>query len=63
VNVPVHETIHLDLPQAKTMWGVMTRTIARCTAVKAGIWANRLLGRPDFAMTTLFPTSSASPVL
>jgi hypothetical protein len=55
VNGLLHDTCHLAFPRAKTMWGVVTRIIAKCTAINAGIWANRLLGRPDFALSTLFP--------
>lgn len=55
VNGLLHETFQLAFPKAKTMWGVVTRIIAKCTAVNVGIWANRLLGRPDFAFATLFP--------
>lgn len=55
VNGLLHETFHVAFPKAKTMWGVVTRIIAKCTAVNVGIWANRLLGRPDLAMATLFP--------
>jgi hypothetical protein len=56
VNGLLQETLHLAFPKAKTMWGVVTRIIAKCTAVNVGIWANRLLGRPDFALTTVFPS-------
>jgi len=55
VNGLLHETCHLASPKAATMWGVVTRIIAKCAAVNAGIWANRLLGRPDFALSDLFP--------
>ena len=54
VNGLLQETFHLAFPKAKTMWGVVTRIIAKCTAVNLGIWANRLLGRPDLAIETLF---------
>jgi hypothetical protein len=55
VNGLLQETFHLAFPQAKTMWGVLGRIIAKCTAVNVGMWANRLLGRADFAHATLFP--------
>lgn len=51
----LHETFDLAFPLAKTMWGVVTRVVAKCTAVNLGIWANRLLGRNDLALKTLFP--------
>ena len=54
VNGLLQETFHLAFPRAKTIWGVVTRIIAKCTAVNVGIWANRLLGRPDLALETLF---------
>jgi hypothetical protein len=55
VNGLLQETFHVSFPKAKTMWGVMCRIIAKCTAVNVGIWANRVLGRADLAMADLFP--------
>jgi hypothetical protein len=56
VNGALSGTFHLAFPLAKTMWGVVTRVAAKCTAVNVGIWANRLLGRDDLALETLFPS-------
>lgn len=56
INGVLHDTFHLRFPRARTMWGVVCRIAAKCTAVNLGIWANRFLGRPDFAMATVFPS-------
>lgn len=55
VNGALVEPLHLPFPRAKTMWGVVTRVAAKCAAFNLGIRCNRLLGRPDLALTTLFP--------
>lgn len=55
VNGLLAEVFHLAYPLAKTMWGVVTRVAAKCPAVNLGIWCNRLFGRADFALATLFP--------
>jgi len=54
INGQLTEVLHLAYPRAKTMWGVVCRVAAKCTAVNLGIWCNRLLGRPDLALQTLF---------
>ena len=54
INGQLTEVFHLAFPQAKTMWGVVCRIVAKCTAVNLGIWVNRWLGRPDLALQTLF---------
>lgn len=56
VNGVLAEVFHLAFPKAKTMWGVVTRVAAKCTALNLGIWCNRHVGRPDLALATLFPT-------
>ncbi len=55
VNGLLAEVFHLAFPTAKTMWGVVTRVAAKCTALNLGIWCNRLFGRPDLAVDNLFP--------
>lgn len=55
VNGQLTEVLHLRYPRAKTAWGVVTRVLAKCAAFNLGVWLNRLLGRPTFALATLFP--------
>lgn len=55
VNGVLAETLHLPFPRAKRMWGVVTRVAAKCAAFNLGIWCNRLFGREDLAVDTLFP--------
>jgi hypothetical protein len=55
VNSALAETWHLPFPKAKTDWGVVWRVAAKCAAFNLGIGLNRWLGRPDLALTTLFP--------
>lgn len=54
INGLLADVFHLAFPQAKTMWGVVTRVAAKCTALNLGIWCNRLFGRDDLAVDTLF---------
>jgi hypothetical protein len=44
----------LAFPQAKTTWGVLTRVAAKLLAFNLGICLNRLFGRPDLTLATLF---------
>ncbi len=55
VNDILNTALHLPYLRAKTPWGVVTRLTAKCTAVNVGIWVNRLLGRAELAIDTLFP--------
>jgi hypothetical protein len=55
VNAILNDALHLRWPGAKTWWGVVTRVTAKCAAFNLGIWLNRLLGRDDLAIKTLFP--------
>lgn len=55
VNAILDAALHLAFPRAKTPWGTVTRIAAKCCAFNVGIWVNRLLGRPDLAIDTLFP--------
>lgn len=54
-NAILDQALHLARPAAKTPWGLVTRLTAKCAAYNVGIWVNRLLGRPDLAIDTLFP--------
>lgn len=54
VNETLTDVLHLPFPLAKTMWGVVTRVATKCAALNLGIRVNRLLGRNDLALTTLF---------
>lgn len=53
INALLADALHLAYPQAKTPWGVMTRIAAKCAALNAGMWINRVLGRPDLAIASL----------
>lgn len=46
---------HLAYPGGRTMWGVVTRLVAKCTAFNCAIWLNRAVGRPALAVGTVFP--------
>ena len=54
VNGVLDDVLHLAFPKAKTMWGVVTRVAAKCAALTLGIRCNRLFGRADLAIATLF---------
>lgn len=54
-NAILDAALHLARPLAKTPWGLITRLTAKCAAYNVGIWINRMLGRPDLAIDTLFP--------
>jgi hypothetical protein len=55
INSLLTETFHLHFPQGRTIWGMVTRIVGKCTAVNVAIWCNRQVGRPDLAAATLFP--------
>jgi hypothetical protein len=55
VNDQLTQTLHLPYPGARTRWGLLTRVAAKLAALNIGIWLNRHLGRPSFALATLFP--------
>lgn len=54
INGVLAEVFHLAYPKAKTMWGVVCRVAAKCAACNLGIRLNRVFGRPDLALATLF---------
>ncbi len=53
INGLLHEVFHLDFPLAKTMWGVVTRIVVKCTACNLATWLNRQFGRPPLVHRTL----------
>lgn len=55
VNALLDRVLHLAYPGGQTMWGVVTRIVAKCAAFNCGIWLNRHLGRSDLELGTLFP--------
>ncbi len=54
VNSHLENVFHLPFPLARTRWGLLTRVAAKLAAFNLGIWINRLFGREDFALATLF---------
>lgn len=54
VNAHLVHTFQLAYPLARSRWGLLTRVAAKLAAVNLGIWVNRLFGRPDLALRTLF---------
>ncbi len=54
VNDHLEQALALWYPRAHTIWGLLTRVAAKLTAFNLSIWLNRLFGRPDFAVATLF---------
>lgn len=55
VNAGLGDALHLAFPRARTRWGLLTRVAAKLVSFNLAIWINRLLGRPDLAVATLFP--------
>jgi hypothetical protein len=55
VYAALKDVFHLERPGGHTMWGVVTRIIAKCTAFNCALWMNRRFGRPSMAIATLFP--------
>lgn len=54
VNNVLDQALHLKFLGARSKWGLLTRVAAKLVAFNLGIWLNRLFGRPDFAVATLF---------
>lgn len=46
--------LHIKYPKARTEAGLVTHLVTSCIALNLGIYLNRLFGRPDFAIGTLF---------
>jgi hypothetical protein len=55
VNAQLTEVLGLSFPGARSAWGLLTRVAAKVAAHNLGIWLNRLFGRSDLALATLFP--------
>lgn len=54
VNAALDAVLDLPFPRAKTPWGLLTRIAAKLLAFNLGIALNRLFGREDLALATLF---------
>lgn len=54
VNGHLEEALHLLFPKARSRWGLLTRIAAKLLAFNLAILINRLFGRDDFAVATLF---------
>ena len=54
VNGQLEEVFGLQFPRARSKWGLLSRVAAKVAALNVGIWLNRLFGRPDLALATLF---------
>jgi hypothetical protein len=54
VNGQLTEVLGLSFPGARSPWGLLARIAAKVAALNLGIWLNRLFGRPDLALATLF---------
>lgn len=54
VNAHLEDDLHLHFPKAKSTWGLLTRIAAKLVAFNLGIWLNRIFGRPDLAIATIF---------
>lgn len=48
------DTLHIRYPRSRTEQGVIAHLMATCTALNMGIYLNRLFGRDDLAIGTLF---------
>lgn len=55
VNAVLDQALHLAYPGARTLWGLVTRLAAKCTAFNCGRWLNAYLHRAPLAVDTLFP--------
>jgi hypothetical protein len=54
VNAQLTDVFGRPFPGARSAWGLLTRVAAKLAALNLGIWLNRLFGRPDLALATLF---------
>jgi hypothetical protein len=54
INDHLTEVLHLKLPGARSIWGLLTRLAAKLLAINLGLMLNRMWGRADFAFATLF---------
>jgi hypothetical protein len=54
VNGKLSGVLGLTFPGARTRWGLLTRIAAKAAGLNLSIWLNRLFGRSDLAIATLF---------
>ena len=54
VNGQLEDVFGLHFPGARSAWGLVARVAAKLAALNLGIYLNRLFGRPDLALATLF---------
>jgi hypothetical protein len=54
VNAQLVDVLHLRLPRARSIWGLLTRLAAKVLACNIGRLINSDMGRPAFALATLF---------
>ncbi len=54
VNEHLSDDLGLNRIGARSNKGLLARVAAKLIAFNIGVWLNRLLGRPPFALTTLF---------
>lgn len=57
VNDQLTAVLGLAFPRARSPWGLLTHVAAKVAALNLGMWLNRLFGRPDLALATLFSAS------
>jgi len=54
VNEHLSDDLGLNRLGARSVKGLLARIAAKLVAFNSGIWLNHYLGRPTFALTTLF---------
>lgn len=54
INGHLENVFGLHFPGARSKWGVLSRVASKVAALNLGILLNRLFGRPDMAVATLF---------
>ncbi len=54
VNGHLEKVFSLHFCGARSSWGLVNRVAAKLVALNIGIWINRLFGRPDLALATIF---------
>ena len=54
INGHLENVFGLHFPGARSKWGLLSRVAAKVAAMNLGILLNRLFGRPDLAVATLF---------
>ena len=54
INGHLESVFGLHFPGARSKWGLFSRVASKVAAMNLGILLNRLFGRPDLAVATLF---------